>query len=109
MKNVLFILGLLGMVFIASGVCASPFIVCDPQATVTFYKVTGPAWVPTNVPAQPDGSIKMDIATMTVGTSAMTFVACNMWGTIENCSTPTPFTLDRPSTPVVPSGLKVAP
>ena len=56
------------VLFVAGIVLASPFIVCDPQATVTFYKVTGPAWVPTaNVTAQPDGSIKLDIATAPVG------------------------------------------
>ena len=98
------------LVLISSGVFASPFIVCDPQADVTFYKVTGPAWVPTtNVTAQTDGSVKLDIAAATVGTNAMTFKACNMWGTIENCSTSSPFTFVRPSTPVVPSGLKVVP
>ena len=87
---------------------ASPFIVCDPQATVTFYKVTGPAWVPTaNVPAQADGSIKLDIATATVGTSNLGFRACNLWGTIENCSTASPFTFTRPSVPTAPANFRL--
>jgi hypothetical protein len=82
---------------------ASPFIVCDPQAGVTFYKVTGPAWVPTtNITAQTDGSIKMDIATAPIGTSALGFRACNLWGTIENCSTSSPFSFTRPVAPVTP-------
>lgn len=96
------------VLFISGVVLASPFIVCDPQAGVTFYKVTGPAWVPTtNVTAQTDGSIKMDVATAPVGSSALGFRACNMWGTIENCSTSTPFTFTRPSVPQVPGNFKL--
>jgi hypothetical protein len=30
-----------------------------------------------------------------------------MWGTIENCSTSSPFTFTRPSTPAVPANFKL--
>lgn len=90
---------------------ANPFIVCDPQTGVTHYKATGPAWVPaTNIPAQADGSLKMDIATSPVGTSNMTFSACMgdpMWG--ELCSSTTPFSFTRPGKPTLPVGVKLAP
>jgi hypothetical protein len=90
-------------VLVGSMAMASPFIVCDvPPAgeNVTFYKVTGPAWVPTsNITAQ----------TAPVGTSNLGFRACNMWGTIENCSTSSPFPLVRPSLPSAPSGTRLVP
>jgi len=88
---------------------ASPFIICDPQTGVQYYKVTGAGWVPvTNVTAQPDGSIKMDIAAATVGTSNLNFVACmttTEWG--EVCSTATPFSFTRPTSPAVPQNLRL--
>lgn len=88
---------------------ASPFIICDPQTGVQYYKVTGAGWVPvTNVAAQPDGSIKMDIAAATVGTSNLNFVACKTtteWG--EVCSTATPFSFTRPTSPAVPQNLRL--
>jgi hypothetical protein len=100
-------------VLVGSMAMASPFIVCDvPPAgeNVTFYKVTGPAWVPTsNITAQTDGSIKWDVAAAPVGTSNLGFRACNMWGTIENCSTSSPFPLVRPSLPSAPSGTRLVP
>jgi hypothetical protein len=96
------------VLLVSTVVFASPFIVCDPQTGVTFYKVTGPAWVPTgNITAQTDGSIKMDIATATVGSNSLNFRACNMWGTIENCSTASPFTFTRPSVPQIPANFKL--
>lgn len=87
---------------------ASPFIVCDPQTGVQYYKVTGAGWVASPVTAQPDGSIKMDIATATVGTSNLNFVACmttTEWG--EVCSTATPFSFTRPASPAVPQNFRL--
>ena len=89
---------------------ANPFIVCDPQAGVTSYKVTGAAWVPPTVVAQADGSIKMDIAIAPVGTSNLTFRACiidPIWG--EQCSVTAPFSFTRPGIPTIPGGVKLAP
>jgi hypothetical protein len=89
---------------------ASPFLVCDPQAGVTSYKLTGPAWIPSSVPAQPDGSIKMDVSGALVGSTSLTIAACKtdpIWG--EQCSSTTPFTFTRPEAPTTPNGVKLAP
>ena len=107
MKKLLIVLA---MVLMATQAWANPFIVCDPQATVTHYKVTGAAWVPATVPAQTDGSIKMDISTAPVGTSNLNFSACRddaIWG--EQCSVTAPFSFTRPGTPVAPTGAKLVP
>jgi hypothetical protein len=98
------------ILLMASTVFANPFIVCDPQATVTHYKVTGATWVSATVPAQTDGSIKMDISIAPVGTSNLNFSACRddaIWG--EQCSVTAPFSFTRPGTPVAPTGAKLVP
>jgi hypothetical protein len=72
--------------------------------------MTGPTWVPATTPAQADGSVKLDIAGSTVGTSNMTFSACwtdPVWG--EQCSVTSPFSFTRPGAPVTPVGVKLAP
>ena len=81
---------------------AAPFLVCDPQAGIQTYKVTGPAWVPLSVPAQTDGSIKMDVAASAVGGTTLTVAACItdvVWG--EACSAAVNFTFARPGSPTV--------
>ena len=88
---------------------AAPFLVCDPQTEVTLYKLTGPAWVPVSVPAQPDGSIRMDVAAATVGSNSLTVAACKadpVWG--ELCSAFVPFLFDRPQGAVNPSNLRLS-
>lgn len=87
---------LIGVVF------ASPFLVCDPQVGVATYELTG--WTPTIIPAQSDGSLRMDVASAVVGTTALTVKACNVWG----CSTTVPFDLVRPAVINAPSGLRLA-
>lgn len=108
MKKFLFVCLVL-LFFVPITVQASPWIVCDSQVGVTYYKVTGAGWVPvTNITAQADGSIKMDIAAATVGTSNLNFVACKTtteWG--EVCSTATPFSFTRPSAPAVPQNFRL--
>ena len=87
---------------------ANPFIVCDPQTGVQYYKVTGGAWVVSPVTAQADGSVKMDIVAAPVGVSNLTFSACKddvIWG--EQCSVTTPFSFTRPATPTIPVGAKL--
>jgi hypothetical protein len=89
---------------------ASPFLVCDPQAGITTYKLTGPAWVPVAVPAQPDGSIRMDVAPSLVGQTSLTVAACitdPVWG--ESCSTTVPFVFTRPGTPNAATNIKLNP
>jgi len=100
---------LLAMVVLlfAAPAYGGPFLVCDPQEGVTSYLVTGPAWVPTEmVPAQPDGSLKMDVAAATVGVNSLNVSACNVdpiWG--EVCSLHTPFSFTRPGLPSTPANL----
>lgn len=88
-------------------VSASPFIVCDPQAGVTEYRVTGAEWVPTaGIPAEADGSIKMDVSMAPVGQSSLYVQACNVdevWGV--QCSISSPFVFTRPGLPSTPANL----
>ena len=99
------------LVLVMAGVgWAAPFLVCDPQAGVTSYKLTGPAWVPTTTPAQADGSIKMDVSTAVTGSNALTVKACKtdaLWG--ELCSSAVNFTFTRPSGPVNPANIGLIP
>lgn len=96
-------------IFMATGtIWAGPFLVCDPQAGITSYILTGPAWVPTNVTAQADGSIRMDVAAALVGSNAITVKACKTdatWG--EQCSASVPFVFTRPAAPVITSNIRL--
>jgi len=88
---------------------ASPFLVCDPQTDVTLYKLTGPAWVPASVPAQPDGSIRMDVSAALTGSNSLTVAACNndpIWG--ELCSPFVPFSFTRPSVAAPPANIRLS-
>jgi len=109
MKKILLIV--LAMMFVASSVFASPFLVCDPQTGVTSYQLTGPAWVPTApVAAQADGSIKLDVATASVGANSLTVKACKndpIWGVM--CSDAIPFQFVRPASPSSPANTKLQP
>ena len=101
---------IVALVLFPALVLANPFLVCDPQAGVTSYKLTGPAWVPTSVTAQADGSIKMDVAAANVGSNSLTLKACvtdPLWG--EACSAAVPFVFTRPSTPGTPVNTKLVP
>ncbi len=94
------------LLLLSSPVNAGPYLVCDPQAGVTEYRLTGPAWVPQIVTAQPDGSLKMDVAAATVGENSLNVSACNVdlvWG--EGCSLHTPFSFTRPGSPSGPVNL----
>ena len=107
MKKLLSLLFLL----IPSLAWSAPFLVCDPQAGVTEYRVTGAEWVPTaGIPAEADGSIKMDVSMAPVGQSSLFFQACNVdpvWGV--QCSISSPFGFTRPAMPALPEGLKLNP
>jgi len=97
------LISLLCMIFIAVTAQASPFLVSDPQTGVERYELTG--WTPTTIVAQADGSLRMDVASAVVGTTALTVKACNVWG----CSVTVPFDLVRPAALVAPSGTKLVP
>jgi hypothetical protein len=87
---------------------AAPYIVCDPQTGVQFYKITG--WTSPSEPAQTDGAIKLDVAAAPVGTTSLTFKACAAdpaWG--EVCSVATPFDLVRPGAPAKPVNIMLKP
>jgi hypothetical protein len=114
LKNVIvaLILGMLICLGIIAMSHASPFLVCDPQAGVTSYQLTGMPWVPTgNVAAQADGSVKYDVQGAIIGSNAISIKACKvdpLWGTV--CSTATPFTFPRPDLSTgAPSNPKLAP
>jgi len=107
MKRLLFVLVMiLGLV---GSVEAAPFLICDPQTGVTHYKLTGPAWVTSPVTAQPDGSLRMDIATANQGNNSLTVSACKtdaLWG--ELCSPFVGFDFVRPDSPVGPLNLRLS-
>ena len=99
---------ILMFVFLPAICLASPFVICDPQAGVTSYVLTGPAWMPTSVPAQPDGSIKLDVAQSLVGSTSMTAKACitdPSWGVA--CSDASPFVYTRPAPPVIIKAIRL--
>ena len=88
---------------LATTVFASPFLVSDPQSGVTSYQLTG--WSETNVVAQADGSLRMDVGSAVQGTTYnLTIAACNVWG----CSVTVPFVLQK-QLPSAPSQLRLVP
>ena len=108
MKRLLLIMAIL--LFPINALC-SPFLVCDPQATVTHYKITGDAFWTGSIPAQADGSIRSDMAMIPTGTHSITAVACRTAdGWPEVCSGPSvPFVFTRPGVPIIPAGIKLSP
>jgi len=95
------------LLLMAISVYAQPFLVCDPQAGVTIYKLTGqPAPLPATSTALADGSLKLDLATCPVGTYNLTVQSCS--GVWCSAST-TPFTLIRPASPALPANLRLIP
>lgn len=101
-------LAFLAVLVMAGMAYGSPYVVCDPQAGVQFYKITG--WTPDTKTAEADGSVKLDVATASMGTTAMTFKACitdAAWG--EVCSEATPFDLVRPGVAGKPVNIKLVP
>jgi hypothetical protein len=94
---------------------AAPFLICDPPAATdtkpAYYVVTGAAWIPAQVPAQADGSIRLDVVQASTGITNLVVKACvndPAWGG-EVCSPTVPFVLARPSGPIKPAGLKISP
>ena len=100
MKKLLLILSIL---LLSGASYAAPFLVCDPQAGVVGYEITGLNPETVTFVAQPDGSLKYDLSSVNSGTYTLTVAACNMWG----CSAATaadPFTKAVPS---APAGLRI--
>jgi hypothetical protein len=81
---------------------AAPFLVTDPQSGVVGYEITG-LGEPVSYIAQPDGSLKYDLASVDSGTYTLTVAACNVWG----CSSTVPFVFNK-AIPAAPAGLRIA-
>ena len=60
------------MIAISAPCFAKAKRVCDPNAGVTRYTLTGPSWLPTTVAAQSEGSLKVDVSAAAVGTNSVT-------------------------------------
>ena len=98
MKKLLIVIAVL---LFATSASAAPFLVCDPQAGVVGYEITGLA-APVSFVAQPDGSLKYDLSGIASGTYNLTVAACNVWG----CSSTAPFAFTK-VIPTAPVGLKL--
>ena len=99
MKKLLIVIAVL---LFATSASAAPFLVCDPQAGVVGYEITG-LGEPVSFVAQADGSLKYDLASVPNGTYTLTVAACNVWG----CSSTAPFGFSK-QTPSAPAGLRIA-
>jgi len=77
-------------------------IVCDPQAGVEKYEVSGFPTGPVEVAAQPDGSLMLDIGTVAPGDHSVNVIAEQ--GVFK--SDPAPFAFTRPNL-ASPSGLRL--
>jgi hypothetical protein len=113
MKRIL-AFALIGLLVMVTAAMASPFLVCDPQAIVTSYQLTGPSWVPASVPAEADGSIHMDVSKAVVGVkNDLTVKACvtDVWMGVV-CSTTAPFSFTRPApgsiTITIPANIRLS-
>lgn len=91
------------MLLFTTPAVAAPYLVCDPQAGVVDYQVDGASWVTARVPAEADGSIKLDVSPAPVGSTPLQVRACNQWA----CSEATPFDLARPSGLSTPAGVRL--
>jgi hypothetical protein len=79
---------------------ASPFLVSNAQDGVAYYQVVEGA-VTAEVPAQVDGSLRMEMSGTSVGLHSITVQACTMW----ECSETVPFVYTRPASPAKPAGI----
>ena len=100
MKKLILIAAIL---FLAAPAFSAPFLVCDPQAGVVGYEITGLVGEPISFVAQADGSLKYDLAAIQNGTYTLTVAACNVWG----CSSTVPFVFNK-AIPAAPAGLRIA-
>jgi hypothetical protein len=58
-------------------VIADPFLHADPQIGVKAYSLTGPAWITRIVPAEVDGSLKLDLGVSAIGITSGTIKSCD--------------------------------
>lgn len=101
MKKMLFVSIVTTILFLSFSIStsAAPFLVCDPQAGVISYnlELNGGTAI-NNIVAEPDGSIKYDLAGIAVGSYIVRAQACNEWD-CSGWSVDFPFTKAIPSTP----------
>ena len=100
MKRVLCIALLL---LIPSIAFSAPFLVCNPQEGVVGYEITGLNPETVNFIAQPDGSLKYDLASLPNGSYSGSVAACNMWG----CSSATTIAPFVKAVPAAPAGVRL--
>lgn len=92
------------VVLLASTVSAAPFLVCDPQEGVDSYNIYRDGeLVGSDVPAQPDGSLRLDVAPYR-GAAEWTATATNVWGDSEPSN---PY--QSPAATSSPAGLRIVP
>jgi hypothetical protein len=99
------------LMFPISAMC-SPFLVCDPNSTAVggYYKITGDSFWASNIPAQADGSIKSDVATIATGIHNINVVVCKADPSFgEACSATVPFSFSRLGAPLAPSHINIVP
>lgn len=112
MKKVvtLLVIVLSAMFLLSVQAAASPFLVCDPQSGVAYYKITGDSFWSANIPAQADGSLRADLAGISSGTHNINIAAClNDPSFGEVCSATAPFAFTKPSAPGAPTNTRLAP
>jgi hypothetical protein len=88
-------------------------LISDPNPGAEYYRITGASFITATIPAQTDGSIRVDVSAAVVGTTTIGVRACksDVWNG-EVCSVSVPFDLVRPapsSAPLPTKGLKLAP
>ena len=107
-RNILILYATIGIVvFLAFKAFGSPFLICDPQAGVEWYEIENLDFVSgQTIPAEPDGSIDLNLAPMTAdGLYNIQVRACNMWG----CSADAPFSFTKEPTPSGTTNLRLVP
>ena len=107
-RNILILYATIGIVvLLAFKAFGSPFLICDPQAGVEWYEIENLDFVSgQTIPAEPDGSIDLNLAPMTAdGLYNIQVRACNMWG----CSADVPFTFTKEPIPSTLMNPRLAP
>ena len=101
------ILAVLLVVLFAVKVFSAPFLVCDPNLNTDYYEVENLAYTSgQSIPAEADGSIRLDLAPLaTDGSHDILVRACNAWG----CSSDSPFTFTKSPSPLAPANLRLEP
>lgn len=82
----------------------NPFLVCDPQETVTMYDMETNGTVTEDFTAETDGSAKIDLSGLADGDYTVRLRAKNEWG-VSEWSSPLSFTK---AVPEAPSRLRVS-